>query len=214
MASSEAVHDLFDILEEDQDELKYTGKELNRYFEQGHLYSMMDEEDLVDDDSSDIQSMEEGEDEVLSQHFSQLSTNNEDEPESSLTMKKRQISTASHPDSVAKKVKLSDDQEMDDGYSEQESIPVYLLPKNKMFHRLVEKVNQAASSIDLEGLRQNCPPQTSDRCSADQQADLSDLSAIWQGGTEGIRTRDHTGRSACLAHTSEISHASGKADPI
>lgn len=55
MASSEAVHDLFDVLEEDQDELKYTTKELNRYFEQSHLQSMMDEEDLIDDDSFDVQ---------------------------------------------------------------------------------------------------------------------------------------------------------------
>ena len=55
VTSNEAVHDLFDILEEDQDELKYTTKELNRYFEQGHLYSMVDEEDLVDEDSFDIQ---------------------------------------------------------------------------------------------------------------------------------------------------------------
>ena len=154
MASNEAIHDLFDILDDDQDEVKYTTKELNRYFEQGHLHSMMEEEDLADEDSSDIQSMEEGEDEVLSQHFSQLSTNNEEEPESSLTMKKRQISTASHPDSMAKKVKLSDDQDMDDEQTEQESIPAYLLPKNRMFHRLVEKVNQAASSIDVESLRQ------------------------------------------------------------
>lgn len=69
-------------------------------------------------------------------------------------MNKRQISTTSHPDSVAKKVKLTDDQDMDDCQTGQESTPVYLLPTNRTFHRLVEKVNQAASSIDLDALRQ------------------------------------------------------------
>ena len=149
MATNEGPDDLFDITDDDQDELKYTMKELNRYFEEGHLQSMMEEEDLIDEDSSDVQ-MEE-EEEVLSQHFSQLSTNNDEmEEEPSVNMKKRPLGNVSHPDStVVKKVKLTEDHDMD----EPECLPAYLRPTNGAFRRLVEKVTEAASSIDVESLR-------------------------------------------------------------
>ena len=42
---------------------------------------------------------------------------------------------------------------MDDCLTEHESVPAYLIPTNRTFHRLVEKVRQAASSIDLDALR-------------------------------------------------------------
>ena len=150
MATNEEPDDLFNIIDDDQDELKYTMKELNRYFEEGHLQFMMEEEDLIDEDTSDVQ-MEEEEEEVLSQHFSQLSTNNDEmEEEASVNMKKRQLCNVSHPDStVVKKIKLTEDHDMD----EQECIPAYLRPTNGAFRRLVEKVTEAASSIDVEDLR-------------------------------------------------------------
>ena len=42
----------FEISDETEDELEYTIKEVNRYFQSGHLkYSILDEEEIIDDDS-------------------------------------------------------------------------------------------------------------------------------------------------------------------
>jgi hypothetical protein len=142
MATNEEPADLFDITDDDQDELKYTMKEMNRYFEEGYLQSTMEEEDLIDEDSSDHQMEEAEEEEVLSQHFSQLST------------RKRQLSNVSDPESPVKKIKLTEDHDMADCGEDQECIPGYLQPKNDAFHCLVEKVSEAASSIDVDDLRQ------------------------------------------------------------
>ena len=56
-SASKVSNDMFDIMDEDHDELKYSTKELDRYFEQGHLHSMMEEEEeeMIDDDSYDVQ---------------------------------------------------------------------------------------------------------------------------------------------------------------
>ena len=43
---------LFDILDDDRDELHYSTEELNRYFEEGHLRSTMMEEDEMVDEAS------------------------------------------------------------------------------------------------------------------------------------------------------------------
>ena len=42
---------MFDIIDDNNDELEYTDEELNRYFQLGHLNSIIDDEELIDDAS-------------------------------------------------------------------------------------------------------------------------------------------------------------------
>jgi len=44
-------NDIFDIIDDDTDELEYTTEQLSRYFQVGHINSMYDEEKMVEDDS-------------------------------------------------------------------------------------------------------------------------------------------------------------------
>jgi hypothetical protein len=44
-------NDIFDILDDDTDELEHTTEQLCRYFQVGHINSMYDEEKMVEDDS-------------------------------------------------------------------------------------------------------------------------------------------------------------------
>ena len=39
---------IFDIIDENNDSLEYTTEELNRYFQSGHLNSIIDEEEIID----------------------------------------------------------------------------------------------------------------------------------------------------------------------
>jgi hypothetical protein len=43
--------DIFDILDDNNDECEHTTEELNCYFESGHLNSIMEEEVVVEDDT-------------------------------------------------------------------------------------------------------------------------------------------------------------------
>jgi hypothetical protein len=52
-------NDIFDILDDDNDEFEHTAGQLNRYFQVGHINRMYDEEQMVEDDSlSEITSVE------------------------------------------------------------------------------------------------------------------------------------------------------------
>jgi hypothetical protein len=44
-------NDIFDILDDDNDEREHTTGQLNRYFQVGHINSMYDEEQMVEVDS-------------------------------------------------------------------------------------------------------------------------------------------------------------------
>jgi hypothetical protein len=44
-------NDIFDIIDDDTDQLEYTTEQLSRYFQVGHINSMYDEEKMVEDDS-------------------------------------------------------------------------------------------------------------------------------------------------------------------
>lgn len=46
----EQINDIFDITDENNDAFDYTKEELNRYFESGHLHSLIYEEEIIDDD--------------------------------------------------------------------------------------------------------------------------------------------------------------------
>ena len=47
----EQFDDIFDIIDENSDTLEYTTEELNRYFESGHLNSIIGEEEIIEDES-------------------------------------------------------------------------------------------------------------------------------------------------------------------
>jgi hypothetical protein len=44
-------NDIFDILDDGNDELEHTTGQLSRYFQVGHINSMYDEEKMTEDDS-------------------------------------------------------------------------------------------------------------------------------------------------------------------
>lgn len=48
----ERTQTLFDVLDDDRDEIQYSNEVLNRYFEEGHLRSTrMDDDEMIDDTS-------------------------------------------------------------------------------------------------------------------------------------------------------------------
>jgi hypothetical protein len=105
--------------------------------------------------------MEEEEDTVLSQKFSQLSTNNEVEDGPLMVNKKRHLSASSSADGVRKKRKLTDDDENDNDHDDenlskekQDQIPVYLLTIDKSFTSMIQKAMDTASSIEMNDFRQ------------------------------------------------------------
>ncbi|CAF1395363.1 unnamed protein product [Rotaria magnacalcarata] len=77
--STELSDPIFDIMDENDDELEYTTDELNRYYlEDSYLYPWIDNEETIENDLiydfNDDLSLQEEEQEVLSQRLSQLST--------------------------------------------------------------------------------------------------------------------------------------------
>lgn len=50
----ECYEDMFDILDENHDDLEYTVEELNRYYTSGHIHSTMDEEEMIEDDDIEV----------------------------------------------------------------------------------------------------------------------------------------------------------------
>ncbi|CAF1450004.1 unnamed protein product [Rotaria sordida] len=168
----EEFHDMFDTIDENNDELEYTTDELNRYFfEVGHINSLIDESEIIeidslnDDNDDNIQPSEEeeGEEEedVLSQQLSQLSTKNEDEGEISVKNKRRRrLSTTSSPVIISKKTRVisdnddDDDKNIRDNKKKQDEIPVYLLATNESFNHLIQKIIQMNNSISERDIQQ------------------------------------------------------------
>ncbi|CAF5215698.1 unnamed protein product, partial [Rotaria magnacalcarata] len=69
----EGFEDIFDTIDDDNDTFEYTIEELNKYFISGHLNSIPNEEEMIDDE--DINMAEEIQEEaILPQKFSQVST--------------------------------------------------------------------------------------------------------------------------------------------
>ncbi|CAF1316658.1 unnamed protein product [Adineta steineri] len=156
---------MFDILDRNNDVLEYTKEELNRYFTSGHLSVTIDEEtaeeeeNMIDDDNLFIHNcVESTEEEVLSQQFSQLSTENEsEEGGSSVVSSKRKLNTTSASHVVFKRIKSPNDNDRnvtEGEEEEQDQIPDYLLTTNKSFDHMIQKVMNTASSIDMNDLRQ------------------------------------------------------------
>ncbi|CAF4330507.1 unnamed protein product [Rotaria magnacalcarata] len=96
--TDEEFDDIFNIFDDDKDTLEYTDEEFNKYFFSGHLPAMVYEEETMDDDSfqdDDVTMQQEADDDVvLSQKFSQLSTNVEDDQTSDVTRKRQRFSVA------------------------------------------------------------------------------------------------------------------------
>ncbi|CAF1539752.1 unnamed protein product [Rotaria magnacalcarata] len=100
--TDEEFDDIFNIFDDDKDTLEYTGEEFNKYFFSGHLPAMVYEEETMDDDSFqdddvvivETMQQEADDDVVLSQKFSQLSTNVEDDQTSDVTRKRQRSSVA------------------------------------------------------------------------------------------------------------------------
>ncbi|CAF1316710.1 unnamed protein product [Adineta steineri] len=158
---------VFDILDRNNDVLEYTKEELNRYFTSGHLNVTIDEEaaeqeeedDIIDDDNLFLHNyVESTGEQVLSQQFSQLSTENEsEEGGSSVVSSKRKLNTTSAPYGVFKRIKSANDNDpnvTEGEEEEQDQIPAYLLTTNKSFDHMIQKVMNTASSIDMNDLRQ------------------------------------------------------------
>ncbi|CAM4983400.1 unnamed protein product, partial [Rotaria socialis] len=92
----EDFNDMFDIVDDENDTLEYAEDELNKYYLSGHVNSMVQEDEMIDDDSydNDINVIEEIQTEaILSQNFSQLSTKAEDEQKSGVINKRQRSST-------------------------------------------------------------------------------------------------------------------------
>ncbi|CAF5199681.1 unnamed protein product, partial [Rotaria magnacalcarata] len=65
----EGFEDIFDTIDDDNDTFEYTIEELNKYFISGHLNSIPNEEEMIDDE--DINMAEEIQEEaILPQKFS------------------------------------------------------------------------------------------------------------------------------------------------
>jgi hypothetical protein len=132
---------MFDILDDDQDELEYTTEELDAYFDMTHLYCTAsdDEEEIIYDDDDDDDDEGDGDDvdveegeQVLSQKLSQLSTHDDDDEESCLT---------------SKKIKRTD-------AMQQAKVPAYLSSRdNGSFHRAMKLVVERNRSINVDELR-------------------------------------------------------------
>ncbi|CAM4974807.1 unnamed protein product, partial [Rotaria socialis] len=92
----EDFNGMFDIVDDENDTLEYAEDELNKYYLSGHVNSMVQEDEMIDDDSydNDINVIEEIQTEaILSQNFSQLSTKAEDEQKSGVINKRQRSST-------------------------------------------------------------------------------------------------------------------------
>jgi len=99
--------------------------------------------------------MDEEQEEILSQKLSQLSTTSDNEQTLSVTNKRRRSNRTSSPTSViSKKIKMADDNDVDDNDTEQDQIPTYLLETDKSFHNTIQKIMNIASSTSTNDLRQ------------------------------------------------------------
>ncbi|CAF2104344.1 unnamed protein product [Rotaria magnacalcarata] len=168
----EEIKDIIDIIDDDYDTLEYSNEELDEYFKSGHLNSIVNEEEMIEDgnandDLDNVESMEEEEDKedkeekeevILSQKFSQLSTKDDNEKKSVVTNKRRRSSAISSPDVSSKKTKKIDDNhddDIDDGINtESDTMPIYLLTTNRLFVQMAQNITKAISSISMNDIQQ------------------------------------------------------------
>ncbi|CAF4049665.1 unnamed protein product, partial [Rotaria magnacalcarata] len=134
---------IFDIMDENDDELEYTTDELNRYYlEDSYLYPWIDNEETIENDLiydfNDDLPLQEEEQEVLSQRLSQLSTNHDNDEPTTATMNKRpRLSMTT----------------IDENENENE-IPKYLLLINPLFVRMIRNfIDTTSSSLEIAELQ-------------------------------------------------------------
>ncbi|CAF4656390.1 unnamed protein product, partial [Rotaria socialis] len=162
---------IFDIMDENDDELEYTTDELNRYYlEDSYLYPWIDNEETIENDLIDdfndvlpLQEEEEEEQEVLSQRLSQMSTNHDDdEPTTAKFNKRPRLSTTTDDQhTMIKKPKINyDHNDNNDQYEEidanenENEIPKYLLLTNPLFIRMIQNIiDTASSSLEIAQLQ-------------------------------------------------------------
>ena len=159
---------LFNVLDDHNDPSEHATSELDRYFESGQLYSMIDEEEtvtdgsLVDDDDAEnevdqspsrqtqyshilVQPFEEAH---LSQSMSQLSMTNTNDVRtvaSASTKRKRPSSVSLSPDLIPRKVKRTEVPLVD---HETMELPDYLSANNRSFDQAM-----TPHCIDIDQLR-------------------------------------------------------------
>ncbi|CAM4789598.1 unnamed protein product, partial [Rotaria magnacalcarata] len=141
--STELSDPIFDIMDENDDELEYTTDELNRYYlEDSYLYPWIDNEETIENDLiydfNDDLPLQEEEQEVLSQRLSQLSTNHDNDEPTTATMNKRpRLSMTT----------------IDENENENE-IPKYLLLINPLFVRMIRNfIDTTSSSLEIAELQ-------------------------------------------------------------
>ncbi|CAF4419094.1 unnamed protein product [Rotaria magnacalcarata] len=160
----EDFNDMFDIVDDENDTLEYAEDELNKYYLSGHVNSMVQEDEMIDDDSydNDINVIEEIQTEaILSQNFSQLSTKAEDEQKSGVINKRQRSSTTiSSPDASCKKIKLIVDDADEStatttmSSTETNEIPIYLSINNKLFVHMAQTITKTTTSISINSIQQ------------------------------------------------------------
>ncbi|CAF2186794.1 unnamed protein product [Rotaria magnacalcarata] len=160
----EDFNDMFDIVDDENDTLEYAEDELNKYYLSGHVNSMVQEDEMIDDDSydNDINVIEEIQTEaILSQNFSQLSTKAEDEQKSGVINKRQRSSTTiSSPDASCKKIKLIVDDADEStatttmSSTETNEIPIYLSINNKLFVHMAQTITKTTNSISINSIQQ------------------------------------------------------------
>ncbi|CAF3235064.1 unnamed protein product [Rotaria socialis] len=160
----EDFNDMFDIVDDENDTIEYAEDELNKYYLSGHVNSMVQEDEMIDDDSydNDINVIEEIQTEaILSQNFSQLSTKAEDEQKSGVINKRQRSSTTiSSPDASCKKIKLIVDDADEStatttmSSTETNEIPIYLSINNKLFVHMAQTITKTTTSISINSIQQ------------------------------------------------------------
>ncbi|CAM4985770.1 unnamed protein product [Rotaria socialis] len=160
----EDFNDMFDIVDDENDTIEYAEDELNKYYLSGHVNSMVQEDEMIDDDSydNDINVIEEIQTEaILSQNFSQLSTKAEDEQKSGVINKRQRSSTTiSSPDASCKKIKLIVDDADEStatttmSNTETNEIPIYLSINNKLFVHMAQTITKTTTSISINSIQQ------------------------------------------------------------
>ncbi|CAF3104674.1 unnamed protein product [Rotaria sp. Silwood2] len=166
-------NDMFDIIDDTNDGLQFSTDVLNQFFQTGQLKSMIYQEEISEydilNDSDYVEATEEEEQEqepeqddetILSQKLSQLSTTNQHEINSSVTIdKKRRLTNASSSSVIPKKMKMSDndadeDDDINDNDTKQDQIPNYLSMNNKSFVRIIKNTLKNVQTINMNDIQQ------------------------------------------------------------
>ncbi|CAF3740877.1 unnamed protein product [Rotaria sp. Silwood1] len=162
-------NDIFDLMDDINDELQFTAEELNRYFLLGHLKQTINEDEYMETESLSnpchIQNIENDEEEeqqhqdgeaILSEKMSQLSTKSGNETETmSATVKRRRLNSSN---TSSEKMKISYDdeseEEVNDFFGKEYEVPKYLLISHKSFTRMAQHIRKTNDSVTVNDIHE------------------------------------------------------------